>query len=111
MHVLVCICSNVRQFSQLMQKKKTQLSPCGSIVLVWPCFVGHNSWPTFRGIIHLATIRPLLKAGTQWARHRQVGRKGLRVGGGGGGRSCRRSPQGPVPAGSQDRVPTLDVST
>ena len=39
MHVLVCMCSNVRQFSQLNQ---TLSFHSGSMFIRWPCFVSHN---------------------------------------------------------------------
>ena len=35
----VCICSNVRQFQQVLWTN------IGSVFIGWPCFVSHNLWP------------------------------------------------------------------
>ena len=40
MHILVCICSNVRQSIQL---SGLDSPPDRLIVLVWPCFVGQKT--------------------------------------------------------------------
>ena len=46
-----------------------QLSLLGSIVLIWPCFVGHNSWPSvqiptrLRDDVYACTPTPGLRCG------------------------------------------------
>ena len=45
-----------------------QRSPNGVLVLGLPWFVGHTRWPAFHCLVPHVTCRPLLKAGTQWAR-------------------------------------------
>ena len=38
MHVVACICSNVRQFQSKLWTK------IGSVFVAWPCFVSQNLW-------------------------------------------------------------------
>ena len=66
MHVLVCICSNVRQFHTV--ELIIQLSFRAQMFFDRPCFVGHNRWPAFYYNRHCITCRPLLQAGAQSAR-------------------------------------------
>ena len=68
MYVLVCICSNTQQFSQLVLMK--HLSSDCAILLAWPCFVDQNNWPAFHYNVLNVNSRPLLSAGTQSARSR-----------------------------------------
>ena len=47
MHVLVCICSNVRQFQSMLWTN------IGSVFVAWPCFVSQNLWIKYNDCGHL----------------------------------------------------------